>query len=86
MPELYAQEIKPKTSMPAKKMTLDAFLKTAGTSDLNKIFPQITGGSYSECHTAFFEQTGIWIPELVPIFQKMDAMIVMRGPVRPQGL
>jgi hypothetical protein len=31
-----------------------------------------------ECHTWIYQSTGIWIDELVPVFQKLDAHLVTR--------
>jgi hypothetical protein len=38
-----------------------------------------------DCHRAFFDATGIWIPELVPVFQKLDAGIAFRDAAHPGG-
>ncbi|RVN34502.1 hypothetical protein [Sinorhizobium meliloti] len=67
-------------------LTLDEFMRTAGRKDQNDIYPMIRTGTYSGCHVAFFEATGIWIPELVPVFQKMDAMLVTGPEIKPQGI
>lgn len=37
------------------------------------------GGSFMCCHQMIREKTGIWIPELVPVFEKLDAMLTLRG-------
>jgi hypothetical protein len=31
------------------------------------------GGGVIQCHTEVYAVTGIWSPELVPVFQKLDA-------------
>ncbi len=74
------------TARAPKEMSLDQFMKEAGSEDVKKIFNRINTGSFTACHTAFFESTGIWIPELVPVFKKLDAMLVMGGEIHPQGL
>lgn len=74
----------PISNKPVKKMSLDSFMKEAGGRDLNAIFQNVKTGSYSACHVAFCEATGIWIPELVPVFQKMDAIAVMGEEITPK--
>lgn len=76
----------PSTKFDAKKMSLDQFMKEAGGDKLNDLFSRVKTGSYTACHVAFYEATGVWIPELVPVFQKMDAMTVMGKEVHPQEL
>lgn len=70
----------------AKKMTLDEFMKSAGDKDVNNIFKRVNGGTFMACHVAFYEATGIWIPELESVFQKLDAMLVLRPEIEPQEL
>lgn len=33
--------------------------------------------TFSECHVRVREQTGLWIEDLVPVFQKLDASIAL---------
>ena len=61
-----------------RKLSLEEFKAIKETPAVEAIIGSINGGSFMQCHTAFFAATGIWIPELVPIFQKLDAMIVTR--------
>ncbi|MES2155531.1 MAG: hypothetical protein V4510_10390 [bacterium] len=82
----YSTTMKPETPHKAQTMSLDEFLRKAGSADVNKLMTRITGGSYSGCHNCFYQATGIWIPELVPVFQKLDAMMALRGPVTPKEL
>lgn len=79
----YVADMTPKSEHKARSMSLEEFMKTAGSEEVKNLTARITGGTYSGCHTAFFEATGIWIPELVPVFQKLDAMMVIRGPIKP---
>jgi hypothetical protein len=44
-----------------------------------RIAPQINGGTFAACHKAIFEATGIFVPELVPVFQRLDAALAMRN-------
>ena len=76
----------PMSRMPAQKMTIAEFLSKAGDKQLNDIFSRVRTGTFSGCHVAFFEATGIWIPELVPVFQKLDAMLVMGDEIKPKGI
>ncbi len=82
----YVRSFGPTTNVKSKQeMKIADFMKSAGSKDVQNMFQRINGGSYSACHTSFYEATGIWIPELVPIFQKMDAMMVMReGAITPK--
>jgi hypothetical protein len=70
----------------ANKLTLDEFMKSAGGKEINEVFSRVRTGSFSACHCLFFEATGIWIPELVPVFQKLDAMAVMGDALKPHGV
>jgi hypothetical protein len=82
----YVDAMVPKSDKPRVEMTLDEFVKKAGSDEVQKIFQRVSGGAYSACHTAFFKATGIWIPELVPVFKKLDAMMALRGEdIRPMG-
>lgn len=36
-----------------------------------------SGKTFSACHVAIFEKTGIWVEELVPIFKKLDANLAV---------
>ena len=80
------KNLKPTTTQKAQEMTLDQFMKKAGGDEVNRLVSRFNGGTYSGCHVAFYEATGIWIPELVPVFAKLDAMSSLRGPVQPQEL
>ena len=61
-----------------RKLSLEEFKATKDTPTVEALIKSLNGGSFMECHTAFFEATGIWIPELVPVFQKLDAAILTR--------
>lgn len=76
----------PTTTKDARKMSLDEFMKEAGGAKINDIFQNVNTGSYSACHVAFYEATGIWIPELQEVFQKMDAIAVMGEKIQPREL
>lgn len=80
------KNLNPTTNQKAQEMTLKQFMKEAGGDDINRLVSRFNGGTYSACHVAFYEATGIWIPELVPVFAKLDAMSSLRGKVQPQEL
>ncbi|SOB88671.1 hypothetical protein [Streptomyces sp. 1331.2] len=61
-----------------KHLTLDQFLNEAGPEGFQELVGRISGGSFSECHIVIAQETGIFIDELVPIFQKLDALLVTR--------
>lgn len=61
-----------------RKMSLEEFQATKDTPAVEALISQLNGGSFMQCHTAFFAETGIWIPELVPVFQKLDAALVTK--------
>ncbi len=60
---------------------MDTKQKHAMTFEEFKLFsqPEIwaafrgTNKTFMDCHQAVFAKTGIWIEELVPVFQKLDA-------------
>lgn len=61
-----------------RKHSLAEFKEMKDTSSVEKIIGSLNGGRFMECHTAFYAATGLWIPELVPVFQKLDAALVTR--------
>lgn len=61
-----------------RKMSLKEFQATKDTPAVETLISQLNGGSFMKCHTEIFAATGIWIPELVPVFQKLDATLVTR--------
>jgi hypothetical protein len=54
-----------------KPMTIDEFR----TFSQPEMWKAIKGNNktFMDCHHEIFAKTGIWIEELVPIFQKLDA-------------
>jgi len=61
-----------------RTISLDEFKATRSTPSVEALIGSLNGGSFMQCHTEFFASTGIWIPELVPVFQKLDAAILIR--------
>ena len=61
-----------------KRLSLEQFKESKGPAGVEAILSRLTGGSFMKCHQLIYEQTGIWIPELVPVFQKLDATLLVR--------
>jgi len=61
-----------------RKISLDDFKAMKDTPAVEKLASSLNGGNFMKCHVAFFESTGLWIPELVPVFQKLDAALLTR--------
>jgi hypothetical protein len=57
----------------ARRLTLKEFL--ADEAQTVSIGARFNGGTFMQCHTAVFAETGIWIEELVPVFQRLDAQL-----------
>lgn len=57
----------------ARKLTLKQFLSEE--TQTVSIGARFNGGTFMQCHTAVFAETGIWIEELVPVFQRLDAQL-----------
>ena len=58
-----------------QKLTIKDFLARDESSDVQKLVGTFNGGAFMCCHTHIFAETGIWIEELVPVFQKLDAQL-----------
>jgi hypothetical protein len=69
---------------PTKKLSIQELLKEKLAShDVEKVLGLLNAGTFGDCHTAIYKETGIWVPELVPVFQKLDAMLAFRdAPVK----
>lgn len=61
-----------------RKLSLEEFKATKDTPAVEAIIRSLNGGSFMQCHRMIFDATGIWIPELVPVFQKLDATLLTR--------
>ncbi|HEX8207051.1 MAG TPA: hypothetical protein VF587_13405 [Solirubrobacteraceae bacterium] len=59
-----------------RKLSLQEFLD-AGDAPQVKFGERFNGGAFMCCHTHIFAETGIWIEELVPVFQKLDAQLAV---------
>jgi hypothetical protein len=57
----------------ASKLSLKDFLGRQESPEVQALIGTFNGGSFMCCHTQIFLETGIWIDELVPVFQRLDA-------------
>ncbi len=57
----------------AQKITLEQFLSREESAEIKALVGKFNSGAFMCCHTQIFAETGIWIEELVPVFQKLDA-------------
>lgn len=72
-----------KSAPKAQRMSLAEFQKSDFLGgDITKLLGSFNGGSFMWCHSKIFESTGIWIEELVPVFQKLDAALVTKQDLR----
>ncbi len=60
-----------------RKMSIQEFLDRGEAPEVQELVGRFNSGSFMECHTAIFAHTGIWIDELVPVFQKLDATLAV---------
>jgi hypothetical protein len=63
-----------KSERPVKPMTLEEFKRMDTPIGVEDLFRHGEGHTFMMCHKDMREKHGIWIPELVPVFEKMDAM------------
>lgn len=68
-----------------RKVSLDEFMGLPLAGDIHKLLQHFNGGSFMECHRQVYEATGVWVDELVPVFQRFDAMVALRD-VRPEAV
>ena len=61
----------------ARKMSIKAFLAREESPEVRALVGSFNGGAFMCCHTHIFAETRIWIEELVPIFQKLDANLAV---------
>jgi hypothetical protein len=58
----------------ARRLTLKEFLAEQKETPVS-IGTHFNGGTFMSCHTQIFAETGVWIEELVPVFQILDAQL-----------
>lgn len=68
------QPTKQQPDGPVKPMTLEEFKQMNTPEATEDLFKHVEGHTFSMCHKQMAEEQGIWIPELVPVFEKLDQM------------
>lgn len=58
-----------------RNLTLDEFRAIPQPEVWEALLGKVQGGTFMDCHRAIRAATGIWIEELVPVFQKYDALL-----------
>ncbi len=61
----------------SNKMSIAQFLTHKFEPEVQALAAKFNGGGFMCCHSQFFAETGIWIEELVPVFQKLDAQLAV---------
>jgi hypothetical protein len=59
---------------PKGNLSLEQFKAIPEPEAWARYLGKISGGTFTECHMTVQRQTGLWIEELVPVFQKLDAL------------
>lgn len=67
----------PDTTKETRKVSVKAFLAREESPEVKALIGTFNAGSFMCCHTQIFAETGIWIEELVPVFQKLDAHLAV---------
>ena len=62
----------------AEKISIEQLLSKKFPHDIEKVLGLLQAGTFGDCHTAIYEKTGTWISELVPVFERLDAMLAFR--------
>ncbi|MDH6521999.1 hypothetical protein M2163_001006 [Streptomyces sp. SAI-135] len=58
-----------------QKLTIQEFLDRKESPEVAELVGKFNGGAFACCHTQIFAETGMWIEDLVPVFQKLDAQL-----------
>src|SRR5262245_20758846 len=67
----------PMEAKETSKISVAQFLARKEAPEIHALIGKFNGGAFMTCHTAVFAQTGIWIEELVPVFQRLDAHLAV---------
>jgi len=59
------------------KLSIKDFLAREEPAEIRSLIGKFNGGAFMCCHTHIFAETGVWIEELVPVFQKLDATLAV---------
>ncbi|MFP6675434.1 MAG: hypothetical protein VB878_10200 [Pirellulaceae bacterium] len=73
------QQSPSKQAANVKSMTLQEFREMNMPVAVDDLFNQIEGHTFMMCHEEMRKKHGIWIPELVPVFEKLDAVRAATG-------
>jgi hypothetical protein len=65
------------------RMSLDEFRSAQLPGEIEKLVSEFNGGSFMECHKMIYERTGVWVDDLVPVFQRLDAALALSD-TRPE--
>ena len=65
------------TTKETRKVSIKAFLAREESPEVKSLIGTFNSGAFMCCHTHIFAETGIWIEELVPVFQKLDAQLAV---------
>lgn len=68
-----------------RQLSLQEFMREPLPGEIHKLLSHFNGGSFMDCHRLVYESTGIWVEELVPVFERFDAMVALRD-VRPEAV
>jgi hypothetical protein len=69
----------------ARRLSLHEFKEMEVPGGIGNLISQFNGGTFMDCHRQVFEATGIWVEELVPVFERLDAMVALRD-LRPEAV
>ena len=58
-----------------RNLTLEEFRATPQPEVWEAVLGKVQAGVFMDCHRAIRAATGIWVEELVPVFQKYDALL-----------
>jgi hypothetical protein len=61
-----------------RRLNLEEFQREPLPEGVEALLSQFNAGSFMACHKAVFEATGIWVDELVPVFERLDAILALR--------
>lgn len=68
------------------KLSIKEFLERETSSDVQELIGRFNTGAFMQCHCAVFAETGLWVDELVPVFQKMDATLAVSTELKVRRL
>ncbi len=66
------------TGRKVPNITIEELLQQKSAPDLQAVLGLLNRGTFMECHCLVAETLGFWVPELVPVFQKLDESLLTR--------